>query len=182
MFGHVRSTGLTDMLMGVMEAVPLPSSRRERITRDPEDVLQELLKAFQSKLPLQELVERAEWLAVVFSKQPVMVMVVKSEGEIVYANRFSFEHMKYQQEELIGSRYQDFVLPAYKKSTKRAHGQMQSGVLLGTFSNAWKTGDGGFRNLLWVCSSWIAGTALALAVPVDLCDLPTCEFRAGGVG
>ena len=166
------------MVSSVLDAF-IPT-RRERLTRDPDEVMDELLTVFGENLSLESLLGRAEGLSVIFAQQPVIILVVKDDGEIVFANDFTFDHMRWSREDMLGAKYQKFVKPEHAKDTEQAHARMYEGLLLGTFSNAWMTGDGGFRSLLWICSSWVEGKALAMAVPVDLCDVPTCVFRMDG--
>lgn len=181
--GHsygTRPRGEREAMIGLLEPFRLAvfAKPAERITRDPAEVMDELRQIFLEEDRTHErILETAREMARIFIRQPIMIMVVNSDGQILFVNDFTADHMRWAKAQLVGFRYQTFVHPDDLRRTEIVHTAMNDDAVSGTFTNRWKTGDGGFRHLLWFSSRWIVTYSLAMAVPVDLCESTSCPLR-----
>ncbi len=119
----------------------------------------------------------ADEIAQVLASNPFMLHGVADERSYLWVSPSVRRVLGYEQDEVVGRALLDFVHPDDVDATKAAVVRLRERPIPATFDNRVRTGDGGYRRLLWVATQYEQGKTFFLAIPVDTCPSTTCPRR-----
>jgi len=139
------------------------------VTRDPAEAVQELQQSVgaDSSSRYIALMRTALDLAEFYEGQPVMVIVLDARGYIRFVNDFACHEMGYQCGMLIGKNYRAVVHEDDMTPGEKRNGDLNMRASIAVASRRWLTGDGKYKSIFWLPTSWVSEHILAMGMVVD---------------